>query len=228
MNILAFDTSSEFLSIAATSDGKEIVEVDFEGKYQHAEQLIPLFEKAIKQAGFSIQETETILIGSGPGSFTGLRVGFATVQGLVAAQPLSVFSICSLDVVAQSFKSHSGVIAVVIDAHQGNIYTAIYESNCSGIQQKGEYACISVEEAIETLKPYVDQGLIIVGNALRRYNQEFEAEFAKSLFVSEDFWYPRSKSLIDIYQKRKDQLQPVLAHELLPFYMQEPRLKKKS
>src|SRR3990167_1058481 len=105
MNILAFDTSTELLSVAANTR-----EVSHFGALEHAERIISLTEQALTGERIKLQDVDAFVIGEGPGSFTGLRVGFATLQGIAVATGKPCYGIPSLDATAQAGKGHEGFI----------------------------------------------------------------------------------------------------------------------
>jgi len=90
MNILAFDTSSSVLSVAVKTGKSKVSEARLTGFFQHAENLLPLIDKLLKKHKTSISKIDLFLIGRGPGSFTGLRVSFATVKGFLAGNSSSL------------------------------------------------------------------------------------------------------------------------------------------
>jgi len=94
MNILAFDTSSSVLSVALKTGKSKISEVSLTGFFQHAENLLPLIAKLLKKHKISIAKVDLFLLGRGPGSFTGLRVSFATVKGFLAGSSLQSLPPC--------------------------------------------------------------------------------------------------------------------------------------
>jgi tRNA threonylcarbamoyl adenosine modification protein YeaZ len=80
--ILAIDTAGAFASVALGRDGVELGSAESGGEHSHSENLTGLIEKVLRDASVTFQEVRCIVLGRGPGSFTGLRIGFATVQGL--------------------------------------------------------------------------------------------------------------------------------------------------
>ncbi len=230
MNILAFDTSSANLSVTAFSDlqgGNRISsEINFSGIYQHAEKLIPFFEKALANVNLEIKDCDAFVIGSGPGSFTGLRVGFATLQGLATANRKPCYSICTMDVLGRRLSSFPGQVAVALDAHQGKVYLALYEMKKTGFKQKWKPQCLLLEKGLEKLKAVSGANLCVVGNALEKYDSEFKKSLSGSHFVETKYNYPMSSYLAELFLERQEILKPLKPLEMLPLYLQEPNFKK--
>lgn len=82
MKILAIDTSSMVASAAVMDGQKLLAEYIVNHKRTHSEQLMPIIEKVLESSGTGIREIDAIAVASGPGSFTGLRIGAATAKGL--------------------------------------------------------------------------------------------------------------------------------------------------
>jgi tRNA threonylcarbamoyl adenosine modification protein YeaZ len=84
--ILAIDTAGAFASVALGRDGVELGSAESGGEHSHSENLAGLIEKVLYDASATFQDVSHVLLGRGPGSFTGLRIGFATVQGLAVCR----------------------------------------------------------------------------------------------------------------------------------------------
>ena len=124
---LAFDTATERGSVAVGGPGMLRSEIVV-GARRHAGALIPAADEALRIAGVSLEDVTGLIVADGPGSFTGLRIGFATVQGIARQRPdLTVKTASSLLGAAWLGSRFSpGNIAVLNDALRGDVYAAIY------------------------------------------------------------------------------------------------------
>lgn len=130
MNLLAFDTSTETLSIAvARGAGLPVLERTGPGGAQASAALIPAIEDLLAQAGLTLDALDAIAFGRGPGSFTGLRTAAAVAQGLGFGADVPVLPIDTLLAVAEEAHGVAGVTRVVamLDARMGEVYFAAYE-----------------------------------------------------------------------------------------------------
>lgn len=128
MNILAIDTSTEILSAAVKTDkGQWYVEID--AGLRHSELLMEVCETIIKMAEISKQELNLTACMKGPGSFTGLRIGFAAVKGISAALGIPFVSIPTLDCMAHPYRFWPGYVLPVIDAKKQCFFTALYQND---------------------------------------------------------------------------------------------------
>jgi len=126
MNLLAYDTSSDVLSIALYTNGKKRRSLHREAFAGHSSMLVPEIEKMIRASRFKLEELDVIAVGLGPGSFTGLRVGMAVAKTMVFALRAQIIGVSSLEARARTALSEDGDIAVALDAKKSKIYGAIY------------------------------------------------------------------------------------------------------
>lgn len=124
MNILALETSTEYCSVALWCDGRSTARCERVGQ-KHSEQLMPMLEGVLRESGLKLAELDGIAFGSGPGSFTGVRIACGVTQGLALGAELPVVGVCTLLALAEA-SGQSKVIAA-LDARMGEIYHAAYE-----------------------------------------------------------------------------------------------------
>jgi tRNA threonylcarbamoyladenosine biosynthesis protein TsaB len=137
--ILALDTSSAAGSVAIVRDGAVIVEREGDGSRTHGERLPLELMAILREAGLSLADIDSFAVVTGPGSFTGLRVGIATIQGLALAQrkrvaPVSTFESLSFRLKAEATypgtsdlePRASELFGIWIDAHRREVYAALY------------------------------------------------------------------------------------------------------
>ncbi len=120
--ILNFETSSKNCSVTLSSEGKLISNIDLEDdKYRHSELLTSTIKDILTQNNISAKELSAVAIGIGPGSFTGLRIGFSVAKGLCYPHKINLIGISSLKILANSIKNDSGDIIPMIN-DKGNFY----------------------------------------------------------------------------------------------------------
>jgi tRNA threonylcarbamoyl adenosine modification protein YeaZ len=128
--LLAFDTATPLVTVAL-HDGEDVVlEHRSERPMKHGEQLAPLIDQVLREAGLVRQDLTAIAVGVGPGPFTGLRVGLVTARTLAFVLEIPVYGVCSLDVVAVEAVD-TGAVAdgflVATDARRKEVYLASYD-----------------------------------------------------------------------------------------------------
>jgi tRNA threonylcarbamoyladenosine biosynthesis protein TsaB len=124
LKILALETSTEFCSVALNLDG-EIFDKEALAGRCHSEILLPMAREILAEAELTLQQIDGIAFGSGPGSFTGLRIACGIAQGLAYASNLPVTGISTLEALAQ--KTGKQKVIVALDARMGEIYHAAYQ-----------------------------------------------------------------------------------------------------
>ncbi len=152
MPFLAFDTSTERLSIAVTDD-QQTWSFEGEGGAQASAQLIERALDLLKQAGLTLHDLDAVVFGRGPGSFTGLRTSCAVAQGLALGAERPVLALDSLLAVAEEARYQHGhtQILAALDARMDEVYAAAYQ------YQQGQWQAVALggarEPAFELCRP---------------------------------------------------------------------------
>ena len=126
MLTLALDTSSAAGSAAVARDGRVVIERAGDGARTHGQRLPVELMEVLRDAGATLDAVDRLAVAVGPGSFTGLRVGIATVQGLAMARGLHVAPVTSFEALAWIARGTSDAIGAWIDAHRGEVFAALY------------------------------------------------------------------------------------------------------
>lgn len=125
MTILALDTTSERGSVAVRSNGQTIAEIALHSSEGFAHLIFPAIQDALRRAGIRLQEIDGFAATSGPGSFTGVRVGLSAVKGLAEACAKPAVGVSNLKALSSFGKNR--LRAVVLDARRGEVYGAVYD-----------------------------------------------------------------------------------------------------
>jgi tRNA threonylcarbamoyladenosine biosynthesis protein TsaB len=163
--LLAFDTATPFVSVALHNGEDVAVELRSDRPMKHGEQLAPLIEQALRQAGITRQDLTAIGVGVGPGPFTGLRVGLVTARTLAYVLEIPVYGVCSLDVLAVEAVDTGAVTAgeflVATDARRKEVYVARYDER--GTRLTGPV--VDKPAALATDGPVVGEGAALYPEA---------------------------------------------------------------
>lgn len=165
--VLAFDTSHSKGSVAI-ADGKEtLCEILFDAADTHSATLMPAIDTALRIAGAEIASIRLFAVTIGPGSFTGLRIGLATVKGFASVKHRPVATMTSLELLATALPYAKGAVCPVIDAYKGEVYAALYDTRSgSPVELVAPFAAAPGEVA-EGLGGHGP--LILCGTGLERY-----------------------------------------------------------
>ena len=124
MKFAAFETSTEWCSVALWCDG-EIAAIERRAANRHSELALPMLERLIGNAGMTLAQLDAVAFGAGPGSFTGLRIACGLAQGLAFARALPVIGISTLEAMAEA--SGAPRVVACIDARMSEVYYAALE-----------------------------------------------------------------------------------------------------
>lgn len=127
MKILALDSSSLTASVAVVEDDITIAEYTVNYKKTHSQTLLPMLDEIVKMTEQNLQDVDAIALAAGPGSFTGLRIGSATVKGLAEALNKPVVSVPTVDGLAGNLYGTDKVVCPLMDARRNQTYTGLYE-----------------------------------------------------------------------------------------------------
>ncbi|MCF6264164.1 MAG: tRNA (adenosine(37)-N6)-threonylcarbamoyltransferase complex dimerization subunit type 1 TsaB [Xanthomonadales bacterium] len=211
MKLLAIDTSSAALSIAACADGNISERLETAPR-QHAEKILQFIDSVLADLNIELTELDAIAYGYGPGSFTSLRIGLGVVQGLALGADLRVIPVSSLLTVAQAAtpaeKQHS---LVCMDARMGEVYTAACVRNASGLMQRvsAEKVCPPADVNI----PDTDDW-IALGNGFSEYRDQLPS--IKQVIT--DCW-PLATAMLALAKPQLEAGNTLDAAEVLPRYV---------
>lgn len=170
MNLLAFDTSTETLSIAVQA-GAAVVEHTAAGGPMASATLIPAINELLARSGLALAQLDAIAFGRGPGSFTGLRTAAAVAQGLGFGAGVAVLPLDTLLAVAEEAHALEGVTRVValLDARMGEVYCGAYERGATGWQQRQAPVLLRPEQV------EVPPGWALAGNVFAHHGDRLPA-----------------------------------------------------
>lgn len=151
MIVLGADSSAQSASCALTVDKKVVAAFTVDAGNTHSTTLLPMIKACCDRAGVSPDEIDLFACAVGPGSFTGVRIGVSTVKGLCAAYSTPCVGVSSLEAMAHPFAPCRGLVAPVMDARRGNVYSAIFRSSDRGIVRLTDDLIIPVAELCDRL-----------------------------------------------------------------------------
>ena len=158
--LLAFDTATPQVTVALHDGSDVVVELASERTMSHGEQLAPLIDRVLRDAGAERHDVTAVAVGAGPGPFTGLRVGLVTARTLGYALEIPVYAVCTLDVLAVEAVDTgvvTGPFVVATDARRKEVYFATYAE--TGERLTGPV--VDRPAALATDAPAVGEGAVL-------------------------------------------------------------------
>ncbi len=214
MKILGIDTSSRYLSLGAW-DGSKIYEYNLDLGIRHSSLLVPTIKRVTQALGWDVADIDYFACGLGPGSFTGIRVGMATIKGLGWALRKPLVGISSLDILALNAKAAQGWVVPVIDAKRDLIYCSIYKADAGSLKRRSAYMLLSREELLKKIRPKA----IILGDAVALYKEEIFKAVKGAVFLNKDCWYPKGHCIIELALERIRAKKLNNAFDIQPIYL---------
>lgn len=127
MKILALESSAVSASVALTEDEKLVAQSFQNCGLTHSRTLLPMAEALLQNCGVTLADVDAIAVAHGPGSFTGVRIGVATVKGLALGADKPCLGVSTLDAMAHGARALGGRLCCVMDARAGQVYNALFE-----------------------------------------------------------------------------------------------------
>ena len=197
-NILAFDTATQVCTAALRTGDGIVTEQWDQGRGIHSEKLFLFVRELLNTAGLPMSEVETLLFTTGPGSYTGLRIGASAMKGFVFGNDLTVYGINTLAFFAESARLAGKKIKrihAVIDARRSHLYHQLYLIDGGGIRPETE---VAVRE-IASLESIIKEGDAIIGTGIKRLPDLLKEKLC--IFETQDI---RAGALISLFDRYAD------------------------
>lgn len=222
MKILSIDTTSEVCGVAILEDENLIIENTLSNGLTHSENLIPLVKEALEKSNLDLKEINLIACCTGPGSFTGIRIGVASSKAISEVNGIPVAEVASLESLAKNIIDECQTKVSLIDARNNQCYCGIFDNE---INLKEEYLADDINVIIDKINKY--QEITFVGNGAELYKELILEKIPDAKFEKNNKQTAYSCGLIGLKKYYASQLKN--ADTILPNYLrksQAERLKK--
>lgn len=194
MIILSVDSSSSTATCALVKEDKILGEINLNDKKEHSVILMDLIDSLLTRCNLTLDDVDGFAISEGPGSFTGLRIGMATIKGLAFGSNKPCLAISTLDTLAYNVVNFNGIICPIMDALRGNVYTNLYKNNNGKLEAISEANCLSIEELVSILKGK-NEPVIFLGDGLIKHKDYLLENLSNLSFAPLNSNYPKASSL---------------------------------
>ncbi len=169
MLVLGIDTATLVCSVALAREGSIVGEYSLNIKKTHSQRLMPLIAGLLNDADLNKEDISGIAVASGPGSFTGIRIGMATARALAQGLKVPLVGVPTLDILAAQFPFTDGLICPVLDARRQEVYTSVYRCPLGKLHRITDYMAVPLEELFDFLNQNTVGKVIFSGDALDKY-----------------------------------------------------------
>jgi tRNA threonylcarbamoyladenosine biosynthesis protein TsaB len=170
LKILAIDSSGNVASVAVVEDDKLLGEITTNYKKTHSQTLLPMIDKLCRMIDLDLNSLDYIASSSGPGSFTGLRIGVTTAKGLAFALNKSIIGVPTLDGLAYNIVYSDYLICPIMDARRNQVYTAFYLWEDNQPKRQSEYMAMDIEHCLEKTEAF-NRPVVFLGDAVPVYKE---------------------------------------------------------
>ena len=159
MKILAIDSCMNTSSVAILEDENLVALYTVNTDNTHSETLLPMIRDMLKSSDIGMDEIDVYAASNGPGSFTGVRIGVATVKGLAFNTGKPCVEVSTIEALAENLSGFNGIICPVMNARRGQVYTGIFKDGCRLMNDE----CMMLKDLIPILEGY-NEDIYFVGD----------------------------------------------------------------
>ena len=222
MKILSVDSSSVSASVAITENGATLAESFINNGLTHSQTLMPMVEKTLKDSGVSIKDIDLFAITNGPGSFTGVRIGIASVKGMADALNKKCVAVSTLEAIAEPLKNEDSIACAVMDARCNQVYTAIFENGKRLCEDKA----VLIDELGVELKNY-NKKVVFIGDGSVLCYEKLKDVVTDISVADENIRYIHASSIGRLAEdKIENGEEPTDSAKLVPYYLRLPQAER--
>ena len=224
MKILSIDTASNICGVSILEDTHLICQLDQDTGRTHSENLMPMIQQAFKQSNLSLQDIDLLACDKGPGSFTGIRIGIATVKAFQDSLGIPCVGVTSLEALAYSIKKE-GLIASILDCKNDNCYFALYQLKNGNYEEIISPTAETITDALTLCQENSSSAinLTFVGDGSEKYKELILANFENCVLApsknnSLNSYYVGLAGLAKEKEKKSE--------DILPLYLKKPQAQR--
>ncbi len=214
--MLSVDSSAAPASVCLSDDGRIIGEFYLNTGFTHSQTLMAMVESVLKISGKAASDIDVYAVNSGPGSFTGVRIGVSAVKGMAYASDKPCIAVSTLESMAYNLLGGHAVVCACMDARRQQVYNAVFRVDGEKITRLCDDRAISVADLLEELGDY-DEEIVLVGDGAALVYASADNEHIK--LAPESTRYQRASSTaaaaLEAY-KRGEVISPAA---LMPSYL---------
>ncbi|HHV47296.1 MAG TPA: tRNA (adenosine(37)-N6)-threonylcarbamoyltransferase complex dimerization subunit type 1 TsaB [Tissierellia bacterium] len=219
MKVLAVDTSTVIATCAVMEDENLLGEYSLNQNMSHSENLVPMIKEVLDSLKLHVRDIDLYGVAVGPGSFTGLRIGIATVKAFAHVYNKPIVGISTLEALAFNL-SFNGLIVPMIDARRNRVYTGIYRWKRDRLINVMEPTVMDINNLIETLPK--EENILVNGNAVYIHKDHIKDKLGDRVHFAQNIHnHCRALSVAELALKKVDNTGNANYYNLVPEYIKE-------
>ena len=225
MKILAFDSTATSASVAVFDDDNLIGEFFINTKQTHSQTLLPMAESLLKNTKVDVKDIDLFAVNTGPGSFTGVRIGVAAVKGMAMALNKPCVAVSTLDSMAYNLLDVNCTAVCVMDARCNQVYNANFKVDNGNVEKLCDDRALSIDELTDELKS-VDGHIVLVGDGAKLCFDKMKDAISNIKIASIQNRYQKASSTALVALNLYNNGKTLTAEELMPYYLRLPQAER--
>lgn len=226
MRILGIDSSGLVASAAVLSEETVAAEFTVNNKQTHSQTLLPMLDEVVKYSGIALEELDAIAVAAGPGSFTGLRIGAATVKGLGLVLDKPIIPVPTLEGMAYQLAGSDGLICPIMDARRNQVYTGVYRVNDGELMTVARQCAMDIHDLLHVLAEHSDK-VHFLGDGVPVYHDVIQTELSNEYhFAPAHLSRQRAAAVAVLGMKYYRQGKKVTAAQYSPVYLRKSQAER--
>jgi tRNA threonylcarbamoyladenosine biosynthesis protein TsaB len=227
MRALAVDTSTTMAGIAIVDEQGLLAEYMLNDKKTHSQKLVPMLQEILNSLKMTVADMDILAAVTGPGSFTGLRIGVTTVKSIAYAAQKPTAGIPSLDALAAALPVPADtLVCPILDARNNQVYTALYKYHNGIMENTSGYMGVHVSELVSLIEDK-NAGILFTGDAVAQHRDFLKIELGDRCIFAPDFLTQHmaaSAAHLALLQMQRGET--VSSYDLKPFYLRQSQAER--
>lgn len=225
MKILAVDTSTVIATCAVMENENMLGEYSLNQNMSHSENLVPMIKEVLDNLKLQVSDIDLYAVAVGPGSFTGLRIGVATVKAFAHVYNKPIIGISTLEGLAFNL-SYNGLIVPMIDARRNRVYTGIYKWEKDELKNLMEPTVMYIDELLDLLLER-EEDIMVNGNGVYIHKDSIKSKLQGKVHFAQNIHNScRALSIAELAYRKRDNIGKDNYFNLVPEYIRQSQAQR--
>lgn len=202
MFVLGIEAATPVAGAAVVEDGRILAERLVNNRRTHSINLLPMIKAVIEEAGITPKQIEAVAVSSGPGSFTGLRIGLTTAKTLAWVWQVPVVGVSTLEALALPLSPQGQMICPILNARKNEVYASVFRGSAGQPELLTGPLALGMQELVQILGQW-EGPVTFLGDAVSEYKQEILDRIGdRAVFAPQSALLPRGAAVAELgYRK---------------------------